>query len=156
MRAISALMLVGVFGWGALFAPSSNAQPTRMAQANSRHALPDSDPEVATIYRGVLGEQRVQMILQPDEEQPGWFQGDYFIFGGGRNIQVLGEIDVESFYLEETEDGEHVSGSWDGKLVIEANRAYIVGTWRNGDDTIALPFKLERVLRARSYLKRAT
>ncbi len=135
----------------------AQAQPTRMAQANSpRHALPDNDPEVATIYRGVLGEQRVQMVLSADEEQPGTFEGDYFVFGGGRNILVAGEIDAESFYLEETEDGEHVSGSWDGKLVIEENRAYIVGTWRNGDETVALPFKLERVLRARAYLKRST
>jgi hypothetical protein len=132
------------------------AQATRMAQANSRQALPDTDPDVATIYRGVLGEQRVQMVLMADEEQPGNYEGDYFVFGGGRNIQVAGEIDAERFYLEETEDGEHVSGSWDGKLVIEASRAYIVGTWRKGDESLALPFKLERVLRARAYLKRST
>jgi len=132
------------------------AQATRMAQANSRQALPDTDPDVATIYRGLLGEQRVQMVLMADEEQPGAYEGDYFIFGGGRNIQVAGEIDAERFYLEETDDGEHVSGSWDGKLVIEANRAYIVGTWRKDDESQALPFKLERVLRARAYLKRST
>jgi hypothetical protein len=135
---------------------SVQAQAMRMAQANSRQALPDTDPDVATIYRGVLGEQRVQMVLMADEEQPGSYEGDYFVFGGGRNIQVAGEIDAERFYLEETEDGEHVSGSWDGKLVIEANRAYIVGTWRKGDESVAMPFKLERVLRARAYLKRST
>ena len=146
--------------WVALLCLGLNAnvqaQATRMAQANSRQALPDTDPDVATIYRGVLGEQRVQMVLMADEEQPGSYEGDYFVFGGGRNIQVAGEIDAERFYLEETEDGEHVSGSWDGKLVIEANRAYIVGTWRKGDESVAMPFKLERVLRARAYLKRST
>jgi len=146
--------------WAALLCLGLNAnvqaQATRMAQANSRQALPDTDPDVATIYRGVLGEQRVQMVLMADEEQPGSYEGDYFVFGGGRNIQVAGEIDAERFYLEETEDGEHVSGSWDGKLVIEANRAYIVGTWRRGDESVAMPFKLERVLRARAYLKRST
>jgi hypothetical protein len=146
--------------WAALLCLGLNAnvqaQATRMAQANSRQALPDTDPDVATIYRGVLGEQRVQMVLMADEEQPGSYEGDYFVFGGGRNIQVAGEIDAERFYLEETEDGEHVSGSWDGKLVIEANRAYIVGTWRKGDESVAMPFKLERVLRARAYLKRST
>jgi len=146
--------------WAALLclglSANVQAQATRMAQANSRQALPDTDPDVATIYRGVLGEQRVQMVLMADEEQPGSYEGDYFVFGGGRNIQVAGEIDAERFYLEETEDGEHVSGSWDGKLVIEANRAYIVGTWRKGDESVAMPFKLERVLRARAYLKRST
>lgn len=145
----AALFCLGLIG-------PAQAQATRMAQVNSRQALPDTDPDVATIYRGLLGEQRVQMVLMADEEQPGSYEGDYFIFGGGRNIQVAGEIDVERFYLEETEDGEHVSGSWEGKLVIEASRAYIVGTWHNGDETVALPFKLERVLRARAYLKRST
>lgn len=139
----------------AFFVAPAVAQIGRPLQPSARQAIPDNDPEVATIYRGLLGDQRVQMILTADPEQPGGFVGEYFVFGGGRNIQLAGDIDEENFYLEESEDGVTVSGSWDGKLVIEANRAYIVGTWKNADDTASLPFKLERVLRTRSYLKRA-
>lgn len=163
MRIVARWLNAGILGAalalvsGSVFAGTSPTLPAaRATQSSPRLALPDRDPEVATIYRGVLGDQRVQMVLTPDPDERGWYQGDYFVFGGGRNIQVIGEIDEEDFYLEESEDGEHVSGAWEGKLVIEANRAYIVGTWRSADGRLERPFKLERVLKARAYLKRAT
>ena len=125
------------------------------ARPSARQAAPDTDPDVATIYRGVLGEQRVQLTLFASADDPRAFTGEYFLFGGGRNLQLAGEIDEENFYLDESEDGNRISADWRGKLVIEANRAYIVGTWRSAADKHTQSFKLERVVRTRFFVKRA-
>ena len=125
------------------------------ARPSARQAAPDTDPDVATIYRGVLGEQRVQLTLFATADDPRAFTGEYFVFGGGRNLQLSGEIDEENFYLDESDDGNRVSADWRGKLVIEANRAYIVGTWRSAADKHTQAFKLERVVRTRFFVKRA-
>ena len=132
------------------------AKSPKAGAAGPMQAAPDADPDVATIYRGVLGEMPVQLTLSVKADDPAELIGEYFVFGGGRNFQLAGEIDNDSVYLEESDDGVRISGSWEGKLVVEASRAFIVGTWHNADETRSLAFKLERVLGTRSLLKRSS
>ncbi|CAN5465536.1 hypothetical protein BH10PSE17_BH10PSE17_21660 [soil metagenome] len=126
------------------------------APPDAHQAAPDPDPDVTTLYRGIVGDDRVQMALSAKPDEIESFSGHYFIFGGGRNITVAGEIEGENFYMEESEDGTVVSGAWDGKLTVEDGRAVIVGVWRNVDETSTRPFKLERVLRTRTLYRRTT
>lgn len=121
-----------------------------------KRAAPDANPEVATVYRGTLGTAVVQLTISYDTDDPAQLIGQYFVFGGGSNIMVAGEITEDHFYLEESEDGNAISGYWEGKLVIEGNRGFIVGTWSNTDESVKKPFKLERVLRTRSMVKRVS
>ncbi|CAN5165879.1 hypothetical protein BH09PSE6_BH09PSE6_27950 [soil metagenome] len=136
--------------------PAARAKARPAVAPEARQAAPDPDPDVTTLYRGVIGDDRVQMALAAKPDEIEGFSGHYFIFGGGRNITVAGEIEGENFYMEESEDGHVVSGAWDGKLTVEEGRAVIVGLWRNVDETSTRPFKLERVLRTRTLYRRST
>jgi hypothetical protein len=119
-------------------------------------AAPDANPEVATIYRGTLGDGVVQMTLSHDADDPDHLLGEYFIFGGGNTVLLAGEISDDNFYMEESQDGSAISGYWEGKLVIEGNKGFIIGTWMNNEESIKKPFKLERVMRSRSLVKRVS
>jgi hypothetical protein len=143
------LLMLGLAG------PSPGAPHMRVLGASHR-AAPDTDPEVSTIYRGTLGDERVQMTLAAKPGDAGGFAGEYFIFGGGRAILLAGEIDETSFYLEESEDGSAVSGVWDGQFIVEQEHGFIVGTWHNVDDTVSRAFRLERVLKSRNRVKRVS
>jgi hypothetical protein len=145
---IAALMLAMAFGVvrAATTAPASDF----------KLAAPDANPEVATIYRGTLGDAVVQMMLSHDAEDSEHLIGEYFIFGGGNTVLLAGEITGDNFYMEESEDGSAISGYWEGKLVIEGNRGFIIGTWMNNEESLKKPFKLERVMRSRSLLKRVS
>jgi len=134
--------------------PATRATP--IPKSRLRQIAPDADPDVTTIYRGTLGDALIQMRITAKPDEPGGYSGDYFVYGGGRSMLIAGEIDDEEFFLEESDDGERISGSWEGKLVIEGNRGFIVGVWRNADETETRPFKLERVMRTRTVAKRST
>ena len=125
-----------------------------------RLAAPDANPEVASVYRGTLGDEQVQMTLSPDPDDDEIIRGEYFIFGGGLSILVAGEINDDAFYLEESQDGMAISGYWEGHLEVEKEvskpRGFIVGTWSNTDETLKKPFRLERVLRTRALIKRVS
>jgi hypothetical protein len=58
--------------------------------------------------------------------------------------------------MEESEDGSAISGYWEGKLVIEGNKGFIIGLWMNNEESVKKPFKLERVMRSRSMIKRVS
>ncbi len=124
-------------------------------QAEPRQAAPDPDPDVTTLYRGTIGADRVQLAVAAKPDEIDSFAGHYFVFGGGRNIAVTGEIDGESFYMEESEDGTTVSATWDGKLVVDQGHAVVIGSWRNIDETVIRPFRLEPAVRARGLTQRS-
>jgi hypothetical protein len=147
LAALGLALALGVLGL------SPGAAQVRVLGASHR-AAPETDPEVSTIYRGTLGDERVQMTLTPKPSETGGYSGEYFVFGGGRNILLAGEVDGESFFLEESEDGTAVSGTWDGQFVVEEDRGYVVGTWHNADETLSKAFRLERVLKSRNHVKR--
>lgn len=143
--AVCLIMTLGV-AWAAVTPPASDI----------KLAAPDANPEVATIYRGTLGEAVVQVTLSHDADDPDHLVGEYFIFGGGNTILLAGEITDDNFYMEESEDGSAISGYWEGKLVIEGNKGFIIGLWMNNEESVKKPFKLERVMRSRSMIKRVS
>ncbi|HEU4620915.1 MAG TPA: hypothetical protein VFS42_01705 [Burkholderiaceae bacterium] len=138
--------------------PQESSPPAKPSGPKSRlrQVAPDLDPDVTTIYRGKLGDALIQMRIAAKPDEPGSYSGDYFAYGGGQNVLVSGEIDEETFFLEESDDGRRISGSWEGKMIVEASRGYIVGVWKNADESETRPFRLERVLRTRSAVKRST
>ncbi|MCA3168902.1 MAG: hypothetical protein ING22_10250, partial [Burkholderiales bacterium] len=103
MKTIWACVLVALtvgVAWAAATPPA----------ADLKLAAPDANPEVATIYRGTLGEAVVQVTLSHDADDPDHLVGEYFIFGGGNTILLAGEITDDNFYMEESEDGSAISG----------------------------------------------
>lgn len=160
MRAFALGLKVGVAFAIGLGAQASTARsplaPSASLHRVARQAAPDADPDVTTIYRGTLGDALIQLsVYAKSEDEPGEYGGEYFVFGGGQTILLAGEISDEKFFLEESEDGQAISGWWDGHFVVDGNRAYIVGQWQSADETHTRPFKLERVMRTRAALKRA-
>lgn len=152
LHGLSALTLLA---WGV-----SVAAATATSSDEFRLASPDANPEISTVYRGTLGDEQVQMTLTPDPDDQEILKGEYFIFGGGLNILLAGEISKDTFYLEESQDGTTISGYWEGHLEVEKElgkpRGFIVGTWSNTDETLKKPFRLERVLRTRALIKRVS
>lgn len=119
-------------------------------------SAPDVDPEIATLYLGPLGDNVVQMALSIDPDDDEVLSGEYFVFGGQSKVLVVGELSGAEFYLEESQDGNKISGYWEGKFLTENGHGYMVGVWTNADERVKKNFKLERVLRTRSFVKRVS
>ena len=94
-------------------------------------------------WRGKLGEDVVEMRLQPKLEDIDSVEGDYIVFGGNRNkgnkILLAGEVNGTTLSMEESEDGIDVSGQWDGKLEGKILR----GKWQSDDGKTIKDFILE-------------
>ncbi|MET3117561.1 hypothetical protein AAKU64_001779 [Undibacterium sp. GrIS 1.8] len=94
-------------------------------------------------WRGKLGEDVVEMRLQPKLEDIDSVEGDYIVFGGNRNkgnkILLAGEVNGTTLTMEESEDGVDVSGQWDGKLEGKILR----GKWQSDDGKTIKDFILE-------------
>lgn len=94
-------------------------------------------PKPATL-RGTLGNEQVQAIIRPKSPAEDGIEGSYFIFGGKQNILLAGEIEGESLWMEESENGVDVSGQWEG-----TRRADVIeGTWQSVDGSVSKPFLL--------------
>ncbi len=104
--------------------------------ASSNTATPFAAP---VVLRGKLGNESVQMRLQPKVEDPDSVEGDYFVFGKGSKILLAGEASGKALAMEESEDGIDVSGQWDGKLDGKTLR----GTWVSDDGSISKEFSLD-------------
>ncbi|MCU6433478.1 hypothetical protein LPB67_06740 [Undibacterium sp. Jales W-56] len=94
-------------------------------------------------WRGKLGDDVVQMRLQPKVEDIDSVEGDYLVIGSSRNkgnkILLAGEVTGDVLSMEESEDGIDVSGQWDGKLEGKILR----GKWQSDDGKVVKDFVLE-------------
>lgn len=115
------------------------------SQAGAKPAVPAmSGPSLGYFskplsLRGKLGDDPVQMHLQPKTEEIDSVEGSYEVRGHAGKILLAGEVTGEALTMEESQDGVDVSGQWDGKLEGKMLR----GTWTSDDGSISKPFTLE-------------
>ncbi|MFZ6813226.1 hypothetical protein ACO0K3_02080 [Undibacterium sp. Rencai35W] len=119
--------------------------PTALAQAQPVKTAAVSILKQAHQWRGKLGDDTVQMRLQPKVEDIDSVEGDYLVIGSSRNkgnkILLAGEVTGDVLSMEESEDGVDVSGQWDGKLEGKVLR----GKWQSDDGKVVKDFVLEMV-----------
>ena len=92
----------------------------------------------ALVLRGTLGTQKIQVNLQPKPDEDG-LQGTYFAFGQTQKILLAGEVQDDDLVMEESRNGQDVSGQWEGSL----QGSVISGTWTAPDGSDSKPFVLQ-------------
>ncbi|WP_394780475.1 hypothetical protein [Undibacterium sp.] len=133
---LAALLPVIVAAQTAPATVATTVAPSVPVSVVSSAASPFAAP---VVLRGKLGDDAVQMRLQPKVEDADSVEGEYFIFGKGSKILLAGEVSGTALSMEESEDGIDVSGQWDGKLDGKTLR----GTWVSDDGSVSKPFVLE-------------
>lgn len=91
------------------------------------------------LLTGTIGDEKVQVSLRPKVPADEGIEGNYFFFGQSLNILLAGEIEGEVFLLEESRDGTHISGQWDGNIAGDS----VTGTWMSADGSVTKPFALQ-------------
>ena len=91
--------------------------------------------------RGTIGEDAVQVTLRPKVPAEDGVEGEYFFFGQTLQILLAGELEGDILLLEESQDGTHISGQWDGTIAGDQ----ITGTWMSADGSVSKPFALKIV-----------
>ncbi|RCS59840.1 hypothetical protein [Parvibium lacunae] len=131
----------------------------------AQSAMVDIRQEVAGVYRGKLGDNLIQLYLQPKQDAADSYQGHYFRFGTGVTVQIVAEVELDSvlsqqvntpvfeFWAEESIDGVTVIGEWQGRWVRSTSQqaAQILAQWQDAQATgpaIKQPVVLTRVNRA--------
>jgi len=99
-------------------------------------------PEYAKlpVYVGTIGDQPVRLRLGPKPDERDSVRGEYAI-GNKPGVRVLaGEYENGGFLMEESDDGTHVTGNWEGTI----DAAGVVrGTWTDAlNPANALPFMI--------------
>ncbi len=98
-------------------------------------------PEYASlpVYVGTLGDQPVRLRIGPKPDERDSVHGEYSAGGGGVRL-LAGEYENGGFLMEESSDGTHVTGNWEG--AIDATGA-VRGNWTDpANPAIVLPFMI--------------
>ncbi|MHA6845209.1 hypothetical protein [Ralstonia syzygii] len=102
-------------------------------------------PEYARypVYTGTLGEVPIHMRLGAKPGEIDSVHGEY-VAGKGPGVRlVTGEYENGGFLMEESDDGTHVTGTWEGAI---DTRGVVRGTWTDvAHDGRTLPFVLRPV-----------
>lgn len=93
------------------------------------------------VFRGTLGDTPIQFAVRPKAIADEGLEGEYFIFGRSQKILLAGELEDETLFLEESENGTSISGQWEGKL----HGDVLQGTWKSADESVSRPFKLKLI-----------
>ncbi|MDB5775086.1 MAG: hypothetical protein JWP38_1219 [Herbaspirillum sp.] len=91
------------------------------------------------ILRGTLGGAQIQMELHLKPGESGTLEGSYFIFGHTQKIQLAGEFEEDALSMEESANGQDVSGLWDGAY----DGATLTGNWSTTEGVVVHPFVLK-------------
>ncbi|WP_454720975.1 MULTISPECIES: hypothetical protein [Cupriavidus] len=97
-------------------------------------------PEFASlpVYEGTLGDRPVRLRIGPKPDERDSVHGEYSVGGGVRLL--AGEYENGGFLMEESSDGTHVTGNWEG--AIDAAGA-VRGHWTDpANPAIVLPFMI--------------
>lgn len=95
------------------------------------------------VYVGTLGDRPVRLRIGPKPDTRDSFHGEYLV-EGGRGVRLLaGEYADGTMLMEESADGTHVSGQWEGRI---DPYGAIQGQWFDpADPSRALPFAIRPV-----------
>jgi len=133
----SCVMLAAIAGMASSHAAESTVVPAAVSAGQPAQISPLFQQPVH--LRGTIGEDGVQLALRPKVPAEDGVEGEYFFFGQSLRILVAGEIAGDVFLLEESQDGTHISGQWDGDIRDDR----ITGTWMSADGTVTKPFSLQ-------------
>jgi len=130
-------------------ATATSAQPEVPAAAPQVPAPANEAPSAveklfasAPVFRGELGELTIQVSLRQKEDMREGLEGEYFVFGRSQKILLAGEFDRDgAIFLEESENGQNVSGQWEGNFDGDTFR----GVWSSSDGSVEKPFTLKLV-----------
>ena len=114
------------------------------AQTEPSHVLqPQPDYAKYPVYTGVIGDMPIRMRLG---RKPGEIDSVHGEYAAGKDPGVrlvTGEYENGGFLMEESDDGTHVTGTWEG--AIDAH-GIVRGTWTDvAHDGHTLPFMLRPV-----------
>jgi hypothetical protein len=104
---------------------------------------PQPDYAKFPVYTGVIGDMPIRMRLGRKPGEIDSVHGEY-VAGNSPGVRlVTGEYENGGFLMEESEDGTHVSGTWEGAIDARGN---VRGTWTDvAHDGRTLPFVLRPV-----------
>ncbi|GCB04553.1 hypothetical protein PSUB009319_21840 [Ralstonia sp. SET104] len=104
---------------------------------------PQPDYAKYPVYTGVIGDMPIHMRLGRKTGEIDSVHGEY-VAGNASGVRlVTGEYENGGFLMEESDDGTHVTGTWEGS--IDA-RGIVRGTWTDvAHDGHMLPFVLRPV-----------
>lgn len=130
---LSSVLLAVAVGNHAVAQSVPTAPATSSAQQHLGHWVGKQ-----VVLRGTLGDQKIQMSLQPKPDEDG-LEGTYFVFGQTQKILLAGEVQDNDLVMEESRNGKDVSGQWEGSLQGDT----ISGTWTAPDGSDSKPFVLK-------------
>lgn len=115
---------------------SAQTEPPRVLQ-------PQPDYAKYPVYTGVIGDMPIRMRLGRKPGEIDSVHGEY-VAGQGPGVRlVTGEYENGGFLMEESDDGTHVTGTWEGSI---DPHGIVRGTWTDvAHDGHTLPFVLRPV-----------
>lgn len=104
---------------------------------------PQPDYAKYPVYTGVIGDMPIRMRLGRKTGEIDSVHGEY-VAGDAAGVRlVTGEYENGGFLMEESDDGTHVTGTWEGAI---DGHGVVRGTWTDvGHDGHTLPFVLRPV-----------
>lgn len=104
---------------------------------------PQPDYAKYPVYTGVIGDMPIHMRLGRKTGEIDSVHGEY-VAGKAPGVRlVTGEYENGGFLMEESDDGTHVTGTWEGAI---DGRGIVRGTWTDvAHDGHTLPFVLRPV-----------
>ena len=121
-------------------AQTDGPAPAATAPASAASAL-KPDPAFAQFprYVGLLGKRRIVMRLGPKNDYPTGVHGEYQFTDTGEVILIAGDREGNTLEAEESNDGTHITGNWDGTF---AGDGTLSGSRMDADDTHPVDFTL--------------
>lgn len=115
---------------------SAQTPPLRVLQ-------PQPDYAKYPVYTGVIGDMPIRMRLGRKAGEIDSVHGEY-VPGNAAGVRlVTGEYENGGFLMEESDDGTHVTGTWEGAI---DGHGVVRGTWTDvAHDGHTLPFVLRPV-----------
>lgn len=115
---------------------SAQTAPPRLLQ-------PQPDYAKYPVYTGVIGDMPIRMRLGRKTGEIDSVHGEY-VAGDAAGVRlVTGEYENGGFLMEESDDGTHVTGTWEGAI---DGHGIVRGTWTDvAHDGHTLPFVLRPV-----------
>ncbi|WP_035860151.1 hypothetical protein [Cupriavidus sp. SK-3] len=111
---------------------STGAAPKALAPRPEYASLP--------VYVGTLGDQPVRLRLGPKPDERDSVHGEYSVGRAGGVRLLAGEYENGAFLMEESNDGAHVTGNWEGTI---DGAGVVHGNWTDPvNPAIVLPFMI--------------